>query len=297
MKMSEGISAKQRYGARKTPRVPFRRTLTVPALALITAFLLPAPAAQALECYEEDFRRTTYSVCKVDLRLDDLRLWHHGPDGVPYYNLGAIADAMAEKGGALSFGMNAGMYHEDRAPVGLLRIEGKSTGRLITRAGPGNFGLLPNGVFCWGSGRGAVIESRTFARKKPRCRFATQSGPMLVIGGKLHPKFGPNSTSRYVRNGVGVVRGGRYAVFAMSRSRVNFHNFASFFRDRLKTPNALYLDGNVSRLYAPSIGRTDRGGRFGPIVGVALAKPPPIPVPKPERERSVPSSSNDRHRH
>ena len=254
----------------------------LPLIAL-AALLLNVPSARALDCAEEPFEGTTYSVCRVDLRLDDLRLWHLGEGGQPFYSLGQVADRVAGTGASLSFGMNAGMYHEDRAPVGLLVIDGEATGRLITRAGPGNFGLVPNGVFCWGRGRAAVIESRTFARKKPRCRWATQSGPMLVIGGKLHPKFGPNSTSRYVRNGVGVTRDGRTAVFAMSRSRVNFHSFARFFRDRLKTPNALYLDGNVSRIYAPSIGRKDRGGRFGPIVGVVLPKPPPIPVPKPER--------------
>ena len=34
-------------------------------------------------------------------------------------------------------------------------------------------------------------------------RLATQSGPMLVIDGKLHPRFEENGASRYIRNGVG----------------------------------------------------------------------------------------------
>ena len=192
-------------------------------------------------------------------------MWHRQADGAPYYSLGAVADATA---GRLAFAMNAGMYHADRDPVGLLVIDGQRTGRLITSDGPGNFGLLPNGVFCWGKGRGEVIESRRFKRSKRTCRYATQSGPMLVIGGRLHPRFLPGGKSTYVRNGVGVSRDGRTAWFVISRARVNFYTFARFFRDRLKTPNALYLDGNVSRLYAPSIGLRDRGGLFGPILGV-----------------------------
>ena len=39
--------------------------------------------------------------------------------------------------------------------------------------------------------------------------------------------------------------------------------------DVLGTPNALYLDGSVSRLYAPALGRHDIGFPMGPILGVA----------------------------
>jgi len=54
---------------------------------------------------------------------------------------------------------------------------------------------------------------------------------------------------------------------------VTFHDFGTLFRDHLKLPNALYFDGNVSRLYAPDMGRADAGFPLGPIVGVVVDAP------------------------
>ena len=140
---------------------------------------------------------------------------------------------------------------------------------MIASAGPGNFGMLPNGVFCIREDRLAVIETGRFQTlDAAECPSATQSGPMLVIDGELHPRFLPDSTSRYIRKGVGVSEDGATAWFVMSDAPVTFHEFGSVFRDDLKVPQALYFDGNISRLYAPDIGRNDLGLRMGPIVGV-----------------------------
>lgn len=160
------------------------------------------------------------------------------------------------------------MYHRDRSPVGLYRDGDEEEMRLITTPGPGNFGLLPNGVLCIGAARTDVIETLTFAETNPPCRYATQSGPMLVIDGALHPRFLPNSTSYFIRNGVGTSADGQRVVFAISQNAVTFHQFGSLFRDHLKLPNALYFDGNISRLHAPQINRSDAGFMMGPVVGV-----------------------------
>jgi uncharacterized protein YigE (DUF2233 family) len=167
--------------------------------------------------------------------------------------------------------MNAGMYHRDLSPVGLYVEEGQEVSGIVTSDGPGNFGLLPNGVFCIGE-TFRVIESRAFKEDRPDCRFATQSGPMLVIDGKLHPKFLADSDSTYIRNGVGVSADGNRAVFAISNAPVNFHAFARLFRDELDLEDALYFDGNISRLYAPQLNRHDAGFPMGPIVGTVVLK-------------------------
>ena len=233
----------------------------------ILALLLPGIAQAA--CRDVTFDALPFTVCDVQAS-EDLRLFALGPDG----NLGsftAVNDLLAGDGKSLGFAMNAGMYHRDRSPVGLFVAGGTQAAPLITRDGPGNFGLLPNGVFCVGD-TFAVIESRAFADTKPTCRYATQSGPMLVIDGALHPKFLPDSPSTYIRNGVGVRADGQTAIFAISDVAVNFHTFARFFRDALGTPNALYFDGSISRLYAPDLNRHDAGLPMGPIIGTVVGQ-------------------------
>lgn len=234
-------------------------------LVLLLLAGLAAPQALAATCRDEVFEDTSFTLCEVTA-ADDLRLFGAGPDG-PYGSFRALDDALAAEGMRLGFAMNAGMFHRDLAPVGLFVAEGQETAPLVTREGPGNFGMLPNGVFCWGDGSFRLFESRRFADESPVCRFATQSGPMLVIGGELHPRLLPDSDSLYIRNGVGVSPDGTRAVFAISNDEVNFHRFARLFRDHLGLPDALYFDGSVSRLHAPGLGRSDGGRPIGPIVG------------------------------
>ena len=228
-----------------------------------------APAVANAACRDVAYEGASYTVCDVAIS-DDLRLFQSGPDGV-LGSFAAVDDSLAAAGQRLAFAMNAGMYHPDRAPVGLLVQEGVAQSKLITSDGPGNFGLLPNGVFCVGDSF-AVIESRSYAATNPTCRYASQSGPMLVIDGKLHPKFKRGSASKFIRNGVGVSADGSRAVFVVSNEPVNFYDFAMLFRDALSLPNALYFDGKISRLYAPDLGRNDLGFPMGPIVGTVVPK-------------------------
>ncbi|MBY0349299.1 phosphodiester glycosidase family protein [Tabrizicola sp.] len=236
---------------------------------LVIALMLVPVAAQATDCRDTTFEGASYTVCEVAAG-EDLRLFHSGPDG-PYGSFRNLNDALAAKGQTLGFAMNAGMYHRDLAPVGLYIEDGVEMSGIVTSDGPGNFGMLPNGVFCIGE-TFRVIESRAFEKERPECRFATQSGPMLVIKGALHPQLLPGSDSLNIRNGVGVSEDGQRAVFAISNDEVNFNSFARLFRDQLGLPDALFFDGNVSRLYAPALKRHDGGFPMGPMVGTVVPK-------------------------
>ncbi|NRB34192.1 MAG: phosphodiester glycosidase family protein [Rhodobacteraceae bacterium] len=241
------------------------------ALAALLAACLALPAsADALSCRNDQFDGQTYAICEIDMDSADLRLFLNDEANRPLGHFAPLNRALEAQGKTLGFAMNAGMYHSDRRPVGLYVENGQELAPLVPNPGPGNFGLLPNGVFCISQNHARVIETLAFAETRPVCQFATQSGPMLVIDGALHPRFLPNSTSRYIRNGVGTTSDGHRAVFAMSRQPVTFHEFGRLFRDHLGLPNALYLDGNISRLYAPMLGRDDPGFRMGPIVGLVV---------------------------
>ncbi|MDW4498382.1 phosphodiester glycosidase family protein [Sulfitobacter sp. D35] len=244
-----------------------RRLGRIGALAL-AALASCAVAQDGTPCRSENFRGVDYTLCEVDVAQADLRLFLYDESGAPFGHFSAVDRALAEENTRLVFGMNAGMFHEDRAPVGLYVEDGREIRGLVEGASPGNFGLVPNGVFCLREGRADVMETSRFAARRPDCRYASQSGPMLVIDGELHPRFLKDGSSVYVRNGVGTTSDGSRAVFVLSEAPVNFHQFGSFFRDHLGLPQALYFDGNVSRLHAPGLGRSDFGFSLGPIVGL-----------------------------
>lgn len=228
-----------------------------------------APTVSGAQCETVLFDGAEFTACEVEMTEADVRLFLRDDAGTVLGTFGRVESALPE-GARLGIAMNAGMFHEDRSPVGLYVENGEQEMRIITSDGPGNFGLLPNGVLCLGAGEAAVIESRTFESNPPACRHATQSGPMLVIDGELHPRFIADSDSYNIRNGVGVNAAGDRMWMVISDQAVNFHHFARFFRDYLETPNALYFDGRVSRLHAPEIGRSDLGFPVGPILGVVV---------------------------
>ena len=230
-------------------------------LLLCVLLTLPALPAAAVECGAVSMDGLPFTVCRVDATTEPLRLFHTDPSGNLYGDFAALP-------GDVPFAMNAGMYHPNRRPVGLYIEDGVQTTPLITGASDGNFGLLPNGVFCIEDTSARVIETLAYAADPPACRDATQSGPMLVIDGALHPRFLVDATSRYIRNGVGTSADGTTAYFAISNLPVTFNQFGRLFRDVLGTPNALYFDGSVSRLHAPALERSDFGRTLGPIVAV-----------------------------
>lgn len=240
---------------------------TFAAISILSSALFGGAEAYATGCEAAQFEDTPLTVCVADPKTDDIRLFLNDDQNRPLGSFDKIADHIGGDGETLVFAMNAGMYHPDRTPVGLYVEDSATLAPIVTREGPGNFGLLPNGVLCLGEDTAAVIESRTHEAASTKCTYATQSGPMLVINGELHPRFLPASDSRFRRNGVGVDQDGTfYAV--ISDAPINFHRFARFFRDILKTPNALFLDGKVSRLYAPELDRHDIGFPMGPMLGV-----------------------------
>ncbi len=251
------------------------RILRISALALasLLPFALAPPASMGATAICEEIKEegASFTVCSFSARKTDVRVFLEDAKGELWGSFKRLADALNNDGQNLVFAMNAGMYHKDYSPVGLYIEKGSQKTKANVRRGPGNFHLLPNGVFYVGPNGAGVLDTRRYLRFKGKVDYATQSGPMLVIDGQIHSKFRAESESYKIRNGVGSCAGDKIK-FAISNSPVTFHAFASLFKDRLKCRNALFLDGSISSIYAPSIKRSDGWRPMGPIVGVVEKK-------------------------
>ena len=142
--------------------------------------------------------------------------------------------------------MNAGMFHPDHSPVGLQIIDAAVRNPINTDDGQGNFFLKPNGVFAIGE-QGAVVQATEDFDVTQSWKIATQSGPLLLQGGKYHPKVNPDSPNLHIRNGVCVSDG--VVHFVISDEPVRFYDLASLMKEVLGCQDGLYLDGAVSKLY------------------------------------------------
>ena len=247
-----------------------------PLLFLSVLFLAFATRSIAMaeppKCAGIEHLSGRYTVCTFDPGKDTIRLYGAKTLGSVGANYDQLNTHLLGNGQHMSFAMNGGMYHHDYGPVGLLVEQGKETGALNHDDAFGNFFMKPNGVFWITDDKAGVMETEAFAKASLSPVAATQSGPMLVIDGKIHPRFLPDATSLQIRNGVGILPDGRVA-FAISDVPVRFHDFATLFRDRLQCRNALFLDGSISSLYSPEIRRHDRDAVMGTIIAVVKNLP------------------------
>jgi len=237
-----------------------------------TLALRSTAMAEPPNCAAIEHLSGRYTVCTFDPAKETIRLYGAvtlGAGGASYDQLNTH---LLRNRQHMSFAMNGGMYHADYGPVGLLVEHGRETGVLNRGDAFGNFFLKPNGVFWVHDGKAGVMETEAYAKAGLSPREATQSGPMLLIDGAIHPRFLADGTSLQIRNGVGILPDGRVA-FAISNDPVRFHDFATLFRDRLQCQNALFLDGSISSLYSPEIRRHDRDATMGTIIAVVKNLP------------------------
>jgi uncharacterized protein YigE (DUF2233 family) len=216
----------------------------------------PSAERSQSPCAERSFEGASLIMCVAEGPVE-IRSGHR--------RFAALGAALGDRANAVAFAMNAGMFDAAGKPIGLMIENGRAVHAINRREGGGNFHLMPNGVFLVRrDGTAAVVTSERLPPAKD-IAFATQSGPMLLIDGKLHPKFDADGTSKYVRNAVGIAPDGT-PVFVISQSVVSFGKLARFFRDELKVRDALYLDGSVSSLWDPANGRLDDFTELGPMV-------------------------------
>lgn len=251
------------------------RRLNIAAIALLIPLAAtatpppPPPAVAGFAAERVADGKCFYDVVRVDLAAQPIQLFWRDAGEQAYGNFHRLRDDLGRRGERLIFATNAGIYGKDLRPLGLHVERGMEMRPLNRSRGGGNFFLAPNGVFAIAGGQARILTTEAYGTADIQPDWAVQSGPMLLIDGAHHPRFLVDSDSLYIRNGVGLVSPTE-VVFVLSNRPVNFHRFASFFRDRLQCSDALYLDGSLSEFYLPALERTPAGRDFVGILGVTV---------------------------
>lgn len=217
-----------------------------------------------------------YYIFMADLDSDIVKTHLFRGDGQNLYTLEDVKKNLENQKLKPLMITNAGMFTPSHEPVGLYIEEGKQgkyTLDTLLKDTDENFYLSPNGVFFIDSSNTAHINTtRDFMKLqkegKLKIKIATQSGPMLLIHGEIHPKFTYGSVNEKIRSGVGLISPSKI-VFAITANESNFYEFATLFRDIFDCKNALFLDGAISQMYLHDRKTGYTGGNFGPMISVS----------------------------
>ena len=219
------------------------------------------------DCRKIVFERSEFTSCLATPGVHHISMKIKGRDGILYRgfpSLSAESDIPT-----VAFAVNGGMYDTRSRPIGYYVEDREKLHEINQQNGDGNFYLKPNGIFFGTDSDWRILTSEAFdAEIDARPEFGTQSGPMLVINGEVHAEFAADGQSKYIRNAVGIdAQGGAH--FVISDQPVSFGKMARMMRDKAGTPNALYLDGEVSALWNPAMGRMDGRYPLGPLILVS----------------------------
>ena len=202
----------------------------------------------------------------VNPKKQNLEFFWKNEKGEHFKNAENLISWLKSKNKKLLFSTNGGMYKKDNSPQGLYVEKTITKSEIDTSNGNGNFYLKPNGIFYLTTDKNPIICKTEDFVNNGMIKYATQSGPMLVIDGEIHAAFKKNSTNLNIRNGVGILPNNQI-IFAISKKKINFYDFAEYFK-KLGCKKALYLDGFVSRTYLPEKNWKQIDGNFGVIIGV-----------------------------
>lgn len=244
--------------------------------------LLTASPAKPVTAIKEarilTYKGVEYYVYTANTQQTPLGLYYDDAQGTPLGTIQNLRSHLQSQSKRLIFATNGGIFRPDGRPEGLFIENQRTRFPMNLRKGSGNFYLKPNGVFYINKyGFPHVLDSQTFYNKLIReqpgqVKFAIQSGPMLIQSARINKNFKPNSINRFIRSGVGAFEAQRgketLSIFALSRSPVNFYDFASFFKDVLGCNRALYLDGSISEMYLPALNLNYTQNRFAVMIGI-----------------------------
>ncbi|MBP9760865.1 MAG: phosphodiester glycosidase family protein [Candidatus Magasanikbacteria bacterium] len=214
------------------------------------------------EYSEINFNTIDYAIAKIPPEhIASLHFYYKNEENQKFTDINHLKKEKQN----LIFATNAGIFSRTYEPLGLYIQNDITISNINTSTGEGNFYLEPNGVFFIKKDEATIIETNAFQHDAD-IAYAIQSGPVLVTNNTIHPLFNKDSENKFIRNGVGIDTDGNI-IFAISNTPVSFYEFASFFKEKLNCPNALYLDGAISEMYVPGY-REHTKEKFGVIIGI-----------------------------
>lgn len=223
-----------------------------------------------ISCKEKKQQDENFVIYEVNPKKQNVRLYWKNSNNEIIKSIDHLKKEAETSNEKLVFAMNGGMFEADNSPKGLYIDNFKILKSIDTLQGSGNFYLQPNGIFyITQNNQPNIIETKKFRQNKA-IRYATQSGPMLLMDGKINPIFQKDSKNMNIRNGVGILENGD-VIFAMSKKEINFYSLAQLFKE-MGCKNALYLDGYVSRTYLPEKNWIQTDGNFGVMIGITAPK-------------------------
>jgi uncharacterized protein YigE (DUF2233 family) len=140
-----------------------RSKVFIMAVALAGCGNGPQSKPPASPCQEQRFEQAGFIVCAP-------------PSGARLSLFAAAADETPRRAfrdlpidpSKIAFAMNAGMFDEAGRPIGLAIVDGKQVHKIALKAGGGNFGLKPNGIFfVRNDGSAGIATSEEFKKEGP----------------------------------------------------------------------------------------------------------------------------------
>ena len=283
-----GLSANLAVKSSAKHPIPFTYTSSAQAyvnkicktLLAFAALLLAAPASAVAPEFKPlassgSYASTTYKNVRYGIYQADpaqVSLHWKTADGSAYANLATLKRRLEQNGAHVAFLMNAGIYSQDDTPAGLWIERGQTLVPLNRKNGKGNFHIQPNGVFYIERGKARIQTSAAYRIGGHHPDWAVQSGPMLLLDGKINPRFVKDLSSPHKRNAVCTTADNRlYFIltedYDLGSEWPSFHRFAEALQ-HLGCHDALYLDGTLSGWYIPGIAGTFHWKHYVGIIAV-----------------------------
>jgi uncharacterized protein YigE (DUF2233 family) len=250
-------------------------SLAIGIIFIITSCLLYNEylPGQVCDFFQNPFHRSP-KIVSIKVNPDSVNIsFYWKTRGEHIKNISKLKAVLESQNSKLLFATNAGMFDKKLSPIGLFIENGELIKPLNTKVVKSeekgsvpNFYLEPNGVLYITQEEKAGVCKTTSYSNVSNVKFATQSGPMLVIDGVINKKFHPISHNFYIRNGVGILPNNEL-IFAISINKVTFYDFARYFKEQ-GCSNALFLDGYVSKAFIPKHGIEQMDGELGVLIGI-----------------------------